>query len=97
MPEIEIKDSAEAENIPTNAIVEAEHFAYIAALGLLRLKRLKLKEYKKIEQDEYIVFSVTGGKKTIEVKNPQLDATALRQLEEKIEKMNVERFEKEMQ
>ena len=60
-------------------------FRYILALLLLRKKRLKLGEIKRIDEAEWLVLKDDHGKQTLEVLNPQLDALQLVDLQRELE------------
>jgi hypothetical protein len=64
---------------------DLQRFAYVAALGLMRLKRLKLKGTRREPGAEYLVFETPGRAREIyEVLNPELDENAVMQVEERL-------------
>lgn len=64
---------------------EMQRFAYVAALGLMRLKKLKLQGTRRQGKTEYLVFETPGkGKQTYEVLNPELDENGVMQVEERL-------------
>ena len=73
-------------------IEEAENFAYVSALGLMRMKQLKLALYANEDNAEFLVFTQTGTKNRIKVKDPKINANTLAKMEEKLEKLCEERF-----
>jgi len=87
------------ENIDTDAdiendkIAEAENFAYVSALGLMRMRQLKLASYENEDESEFLVFTQTGTKNRLKVKDPKINAETLSKLEEKLEKLSAQRFD----
>jgi len=77
---------------PEDKLKEAEQFAYISALGLMRMKQLKHAAYENDDDGEYLIFTQTGTKNRVKVKDPKIDAPTLAKLEEKMEKLCEERF-----
>lgn len=64
---------------------EMQRFAYVAALGLMRLKKLKLRGTRRQGKAEYLVFETPGkGKDSYEVLNPGLDEHGVMQVEERL-------------
>lgn len=66
---------------------ELERFAYVAALGLMRLKKLKLKQTRRQGKREFLVFEVPGKTKdrqVFDVADPGLDEHGVTQVEERI-------------
>lgn len=66
---------------------EMQRFAYVAALGLMRLKKLKLKGTRRAGKKEYLVFDTPGKAKdraTYEVLNPELDEQGVEQVQDKL-------------
>jgi hypothetical protein len=62
-------------------------FAYVAALGLMRLKKLKLKGTRRAGKKEYLVFETPGKAKdraSYEVLNPELDEAGVEQVQDKL-------------
>jgi hypothetical protein len=66
---------------------ELNRFAYVAALGLMRLKKLKLKGTRRAGKKEYLVFETPGKAKdrtSYEVLNPELDEAGVEQVQDKL-------------
>lgn len=66
---------------------ELKRFAYVAALGLLRLKQLKLKATKRTKAGEVLVFETppkVKAKQTYEVPNPALDEKGVAAIQERL-------------
>ena len=81
---------------PEDKITEAEHFAYISALGLMRMKQLKHSAYENDDEGhEFLIFTQSGTKNRVVVKDPKINAVMLSKLEEKMEKLSEERFSEE--
>ncbi len=63
-------------------------FAYVAALGLMRLKKLKLKATKREGKKEILVFETPGRKpkerEEFEIPNPALDEAAVGQVQDRL-------------
>ncbi|MCD4657268.1 MAG: hypothetical protein K8S87_06960 [Planctomycetes bacterium] len=74
-------------------IEEAENFAYVSALGLMRMRQLKMASYENEDETEFLVFTQTGTKNKLKVKDPKINPETLAKLEEKLEKLSAERFE----
>jgi hypothetical protein len=69
---------------------DMQRFAYVAALGLMRLKKLKLSGTRRDGKAEYLVFDTPGrGKErqTYEVQNPELDEQGVMQVEERLSEL----------
>ncbi len=66
---------------------ELTRFAYVAALGLLRLKKLKLKGTRRQAKREFLVFETPGKAKDraeYEVLNPELDEAGVEAVQDKL-------------
>lgn len=66
---------------------ELDRFAYVAALGLMRLKKLKLKQTRRQGKREFLVFETPGkgkDRQTFDVANPELDEHGVMQVEERL-------------
>lgn len=66
---------------------DLDRFAYVAALGLMRLKKLNLDRTKRRGRREYFVFVTRGRKRdreTYEVLNPELDEAGVEQIQERL-------------
>jgi hypothetical protein len=66
---------------------DMQRFAYVAALGLMRLKKLKLQGTRREGRAEYLVFDTPGKgkeKQTYEVLNPGLDEHGVMSVEERL-------------
>jgi hypothetical protein len=67
---------------------DLQRFAYVAALGLMRLKKLKLQGTRRERRTEYLIFHTPGkDKQTLEVVNPELDEDGVMQVEERLGEM----------
>ncbi|MBX3474660.1 MAG: hypothetical protein KF754_09780 [Planctomycetes bacterium] len=67
--------------------VELNRFAYVAALGLMRLKKLKLKGTRRQGKQEFLIFETPGKAKEraeYEVKNPELDEAGVEAVQDKL-------------
>jgi len=82
-------------DIDDTKIIEAENFAYVSALGLMRMRQMKLSSYENEEETEFLVFTQTGTKNRLKVKDPKINPETLAKLEEKLEKLSAQRFETE--
>jgi hypothetical protein len=66
---------------------DLDRFAYVAALGLMRLKKLKLKQTRRAGKREYLVFETPGRasqRETYEVLNPELDEAGVEQVQDRL-------------
>lgn len=66
---------------------DLDRFAYVAALGLMRLKKLKLKETRRKGKREYLVFDTpgrTGQRESYEVLNPELDEAGVENIQDRL-------------
>ena len=67
---------------------EMHRFGYVAALGLMRLKKLKLKGTKRAKGTEFLIFQTPGRKaserKQYEVRNPELNEEAVIQVQDRL-------------
>lgn len=66
---------------------ELQRFAYVAALGLLRLKQLKLKATKRTKAGEVLVFETppkVKEKQSYEVLNPALDEKGVEEIQDRL-------------
>ncbi|MBZ0135018.1 MAG: hypothetical protein K8I27_01440 [Planctomycetes bacterium] len=66
---------------------ELDRFAYVAALGLLRMKKLKLKGTRRTKRHEFLVFETPGRasqRETYEVLNPELDEAGVEQVQDRL-------------
>ena len=66
---------------------EAAEFAYVAALGLMRLKYLVLERTEKKKGTEFLVLRTRGDKKdrvTYEVRDPNLDVAGVERVQDKL-------------
>jgi len=73
----------EAEFTPS----ELNRFAYVAALGLMRLKKLKLKGTRRKGRREWLVFETPGKAKErveYEVENPELDEAGVEAVQDRL-------------
>jgi hypothetical protein len=69
---------------------DLQRFAYVAALGLMRLKKLKLSGTRRDGKTEYLVFDTPGKSKdrqTYEVLNPELDEQGVMLVEERLSEL----------
>ncbi|MCK6440890.1 MAG: hypothetical protein L6Q71_11910 [Planctomycetes bacterium] len=65
--------------------VESAEFAYVAALGLMRLKHLALESTRKTAGGEYLVLRTKGKEKALfEVRDPNLDETGIERVQERL-------------
>ncbi|MCC7510409.1 MAG: hypothetical protein IT464_13695 [Planctomycetes bacterium] len=66
---------------------DLNRFAYVAALGLMRLKKLKLQGTRRAGKTEYLLFDTPGkgkDKQSYEVLNPALDEHGVMKVEERL-------------
>lgn len=66
---------------------DLDRFAYVAALGLMRMKKLKLKGTRRTKKREYLVFETPGRasqRETYEVLNPELDEAGVEQVQDRL-------------
>lgn len=66
---------------------DLDRFAYVAALGLMRLKKLRLQGTKRRGKREYLVFETKGRKKdrqSYQVPNPELDEQGVEQIQDRL-------------
>ncbi|MCA8911080.1 MAG: hypothetical protein KDB82_05215 [Planctomycetes bacterium] len=66
---------------------DLDRFAYVAALGLMRLKKLKLKGTRRSRKREYLVFETpgrAGQRESFEVLNPELDEAGVEQIQDRL-------------
>lgn len=66
---------------------EMPKFAYVAALGLMRLKKLKLKATRRTGKGEVLVFETPGKAKDreeFEIVNPALDEAGVEQVQDRL-------------
>lgn len=66
---------------------EMQRFAYVAALGLMRLKKLKLQGTRRKGKSELSIFETPGRgkeKQTFEIPTPALDPDDIAGIEEKL-------------
>lgn len=66
---------------------ELNRFAYVAALGLLRLKKLKLQRTRRQGKKEWLVFETPGKAKErqeYEVQNPELDEAGVEAVQDRL-------------
>lgn len=66
---------------------DLDRFAYVAALGLMRLRKLKLKGTRRSGKREYLVFNTPGRasqRETYEVLNPELDEQGVEQIQDRL-------------
>ena len=66
---------------------DLDRFAYVAALGLMRMKKLKLKGTRRTGKREYLVFETPGRasqRETYEVLNPELDEAGVEQVQDRL-------------
>ena len=69
---------------------ELQRFAYVAALGLMRLKQLKLKATKRTKAGEVLVFETppkVKEKQTYEVPNPALDELGVQKIQDRLSEL----------
>ena len=69
---------------------ELQRFAYVAALGLLRLKQLKLKATKRTKTGEVLVFETppkVKEKQSYEVLNPALDEKGVEEIQDRLSEL----------
>ena len=85
------EDEAPAPEAPTEVAEfsreDLDRFAYVAALGLMRLKKLKLKETRRKGKREYLVFDTPGRaaqRETYEVLNPELDEAGVENIQDRL-------------
>ena len=80
-----------AESEPKLDPVDRKRFAYVAALGLLRLKQLKLKATKRTKQGELLVFETPAkrvkDKQVYEVNNPELDEAGVQAIHDRLSEL----------
>lgn len=71
-----------------SAEAEMPKFAYVAALGLMRLKKLKLKATRRTGKNEVLVFETPGRKprerEEFEIVNPALDEAGVEQVQDRL-------------
>jgi hypothetical protein len=78
---------AEQTGEPKYTPTEMNRFAYVAALGLMRLKKLKLKGTRRKGKREWLVFDTPGKAKErqeYEVENPELDEAGVEAVQDKL-------------
>lgn len=66
---------------------DLDRFAFVAALGLMRMKKLKLERTRRRGKREYMVFHTRGRKRerqTFEVLNPELNEGGIEQVQERL-------------
>jgi hypothetical protein len=66
---------------------ELNRFAYVSALGLMRLKKLKLKGTRRAAKKEFLIFETPGKAKereSYEVLNPELDEHGVEQVQDRL-------------
>ena len=66
---------------------KSREFAYVASLGLMRLKQLKLDTTKKKGDVEYLVFHTKGNKSqrsSYEVRDPRLDEKGIERVQDNL-------------
>ena len=85
------EDEAPAPEAPTEVAEfsreDLDRFAYVAALGLMRLKKIKLKETRRKGKREYLVFDTPGRasqRETYEVLNPELDEAGVENIQDRL-------------
>lgn len=69
---------------------EMPRFAYVAALGLMRLKKLKLKGTRRQGKTEHLVFETPGkgkDRETYEVVNPGLDEAGIEKVQDRLSEL----------
>lgn len=69
---------------------ELQRFAYVAALGLMRLKKLKLKGTRRTRKQEFLQFETPGRaseRQEYEVLNPELDEAGVEQVQDKLSEL----------
>jgi hypothetical protein len=69
---------------------DMQRFAYVSALGLMRLKKLKLSGTRRDGKAEYLVFETPGrgkDRQTYEVLNPELDEDGVIKVEERLSEL----------
>ena len=69
---------------------ELQRFAFVAALGLMRMKKLKLKGTRRAGKQEFFVYETPGRsaeRRTFEVLNPALDEAGIEQVQEKLSEL----------
>lgn len=69
---------------------DLNRFAYVAALGLMRMKKLKLKGTRRTGKREYLVFETPGRasqRQTYDVLNPELDEAGVEQIQERLSEL----------
>lgn len=82
-------EDAEPAADPTSAFSreDLDRFAFVAALGLMRLKKLKLRETKRKGKREYLVFDTPGRasqRQTFEVLDPSLDEAGIEGVQDRL-------------
>jgi hypothetical protein len=78
---------AEQTGEPKYTPAEMNRFAYVAALGLMRLKKLKLQGTRRKGKREWLVFETPGKAKErheYEVENPELDEAGVEAVQDKL-------------
>jgi len=81
------EEAGEAGAEPEFTPQDMQRFAYVAALGLMRLKKLKLTGTRRDGGAEYLVFETPGKPKerqSYDVLNPELDENGVMQVEERL-------------
>lgn len=65
---------------------DMQAFALVAALGLMRMKKLKLTGTKRKGEDEIMIFATRGRRKkeTFELVNPGMDEDAIDKVQERL-------------
>jgi hypothetical protein len=66
---------------------DLDRFAFVAALGLMRMKKLKLKGTRRSGRREYMVFETpgrAGRRESYEVLNPELDEAGVELVQERL-------------
>ena len=79
------------ESEPKLEPLERQRFAYVAALGLLRLKQLRLKATKRTKLGELLVFETPAkrvkDKQVYEVPNPELDEKGVEAIQDRLSEL----------